>query len=725
MKKNETVQEMNNALAELVAKAKAGDQNAFTELYDRTAQDLYRCIRAMTRDEDLAWDIQQDSYLRAYNSLDKLENNAAFFPWLRRIAVNVTATQMSQRRTLTFSELACDEEEDPFSELPDFNVDNQPELSLDRKETSRLVQEILSKLPEEQQLIVGMRYYDELSVKEIADTLHLSTGAVKAQLFHGRKKVEAAVRALEKKGVKLYGLSPMAFLVALMGRMEPAEAAAQAAAKAVAAKAAADAVAVTAKPVTALTFSQMVKGSIGKILIGALSVAAIGGGIWAGAKLLDKEQPPIVPIQPTTTVNAVLLSSNTGSPAVATAEDLTEPVVYVTVPATEPEESAAPTEPETSTEPTKPTEPTEPSEPVESTEPSQPAESTEPEEPAFDADREAELDKDSLANVQTAYEAAYSACVAESSSESATLFPVPNAGRDFVVIVKDVPVLSEQANFWSRPSREHQIEDPGVPGNYMAVFCFQKGVSNFPEVYAYFDSSNDPAAFTASFAAVFANGFPEWIAVQLEKVNDNTTAAHLRSAYAAAESARVEEASTDWAVYEKSPDGQTVTVKVTNVAVESERANHWSDLENISSMSFPVPADPGVPGKYSMVFTWQDYELIRVELTDYSDTFTIDLQNANLEERRLEKEDMANLREMYARVQAATLEETTNEPGVTRTGEAHGSYTFTATVEATQTVAGWHSSTDATIDKLVIPAKVKGEFWTIVYDQATETATIS
>ena len=73
-----------NELAALVAQAKAGDQNAFTELYDRTAPELYRCIRAMTRDEDLSWDIQQDSYLRAFQSLDKLENDEAFLPWLRR-----------------------------------------------------------------------------------------------------------------------------------------------------------------------------------------------------------------------------------------------------------------------------------------------------------------------------------------------------------------------------------------------------------------------------------------------------------------------------------------------------------------------------------------------------------------------------------------------------------------------------------------------------------------
>ena len=315
------------SLSALVAKAKTGDQEAFSELYDKTSAELYRSIRAMTRDEDLSWDIQQDAYLHAYQKLNTLDSNEAFFPWLRRIAVNATVSRMRQRRALTFTELAG--EDDGTPELPDLNPANQPELSLDRKETSRLVQEILSKLPEEQQLIVGMRYYDELSVKEIANTLSISEGAVKAQLFHGRKKVESAVRALEKQGIKLYGLSPVAFLMALMRRMEPAaaESGKQAAVKAAVTKVSADAAAATAVPVAAKTFGQVLAG---RVLAGALAVAPIGGGIWGGAKLLKNNQRDN-PYQPTTVeINERLSGVETPEEIPETNEDLpviTEPVV--------------------------------------------------------------------------------------------------------------------------------------------------------------------------------------------------------------------------------------------------------------------------------------------------------------------------------------------------------------------------------------------------------------
>ena len=204
---------------ELTARAKAGDQAAFAELYEQTSPILYRSIRSMVWDEDLSWDILQDSYLRAFQSLDKLEANEAFLPWLRRIAVNVTADRMSKKLPLTFTELSGEETEPP--ELPDLDPEVQPELALDRKESSRLVREILAGLPEEQHLILGLRYYEELSVRDISELLGVAQGTVKAQLFRGRKRVEAEVRALEKKGLKLYGLSPVAYLGMLLRRLEP------------------------------------------------------------------------------------------------------------------------------------------------------------------------------------------------------------------------------------------------------------------------------------------------------------------------------------------------------------------------------------------------------------------------------------------------------------------------------------------------------------------------
>lgn len=318
---------------ELVAKAKTGDQAAFAELYRQTSTELYRSIRAMVHNEDTAWDIQQDTYLRAYQSLGKLSQNEAFLPWLRRIAVNVTASRMSKRLPIPFTELG-DEDDEPFDQ-PDPRIDAQPELALDRQETSRLVREILAELPEEQHLILGMRYYEELSVKEIADLLKIAPSTVRNQLSRGRKRVETAVRDLEQQGIKLYGLSPLAFLGALLRRVEPADSAAQSAMRAVMTKTAESAVGMTATQVSAPTFGQMIlHGLPGKVLVGALSCAVIGGCIWAGAKLL-REGSQDAPYHPSETSAVVRLDQEQSS------ETLAVSFVTDTVAATDIEETTA------------------------------------------------------------------------------------------------------------------------------------------------------------------------------------------------------------------------------------------------------------------------------------------------------------------------------------------------------------------------------------------------
>ncbi|MBR6414048.1 MAG: sigma-70 family RNA polymerase sigma factor [Oscillospiraceae bacterium] len=332
----------------LVEKAKRGDEAAFSELYTMTSANLYRSIRAMTRDEELAWDIQQDTYLRAFRSLDTLKSNEAFFPWLQRIAANVTAKRMSKRIPIPFSELS--DEDEAQMELPDLSIDTQPELALDRKETSRLVQEILFRLPEEQQMILGMRYYDELSTREIAELLGISDGTVRAQLFHGRKKVEAAVRELERQGVKLYGLSPLGFLMALLRQTEPINPARQAAMKIVVTRASVSAAGKAIPTVSAQTLGQtLLHGLVGKALIGVLSAALVCGGVWAGSKLLSRSQP-VIPDQPSETTEAIRLEQT----------DRTEaPSVLLESERPETTEAENTTESVESTEPEEPTEPSE------------------------------------------------------------------------------------------------------------------------------------------------------------------------------------------------------------------------------------------------------------------------------------------------------------------------------------------------------------------------------
>ena len=367
--KNEQTTEISPELLEL---AKGGNRDALSELYEKTHQDIYRTVHSMIRDEDLTLDIQQDTYLKAFSRLDQLRDAASFLPWLRKIAVNEARAQLCKKRPLAFSELSGEEEE-AVPELPDLSPEGSPELALDRKETNRLIREILSGLSDGQRMLLGMFYYEQLPLNKIAEDTGLSVGTIKTQLHRGRKRVETEVRKLEAQGVKLYGLSPMPFLLALMKRQSPtvkageavltktlARAGAVAGAKAVAVSGGAGAAVTVAETVTLHTSRSFFETVAGRIVLGVIAAGVLAGGAagyrWAKDALHQKPNPILLmdtsedlvadPTAPTAPEERV---SELWDSDVDTEEDLvTEP--ETTEPPTEPTEpkptDAQPTEPQ-------------------------------------------------------------------------------------------------------------------------------------------------------------------------------------------------------------------------------------------------------------------------------------------------------------------------------------------------------------------------------------------
>ena len=264
---------------ELVLRAQAGDREAFSELYTRSAGAVYRSLRAMLRDEELAWDVHQNSYLLAWQKLGTLQSPEAFLPWLRKIAVREAIRELNREQPLRFTELADEDGAEP--PLPETRPGFQPEPELDRREAARLVREILDSLPPKQRLIVSMYYYEEYSVREIAEALEVSQGTVKTQLHLGRGKVEARVKALEQQGVRLWGLSPMAFLTALLRRQEP-ELPAGRSAPALRAVLNGESVPLTARAVGSGFFHT----ALGRVTAGLLVLAVAAGGVlgWRALK---------------------------------------------------------------------------------------------------------------------------------------------------------------------------------------------------------------------------------------------------------------------------------------------------------------------------------------------------------------------------------------------------------------------------------------------------------
>lgn len=212
-----------SSFSELITLAQFGDQEAITELYNRTYSAVYHTTKALIRDEDTAQDVLQDAYIKGFQNLDKLRQPEQYQAWMKMIATNTAKNVLKRKKPILFSEME-NEDGEMEVEFVDDRVEHLPEVAMDRRETSRLVSEILDTLPDDQRLVMGMFYYEEMSIQQIARTLGISENTVKSRLNYGRKKVEVKVRDLEKRGTKLYSLAPLPFLLWLLRMQASAEA---------------------------------------------------------------------------------------------------------------------------------------------------------------------------------------------------------------------------------------------------------------------------------------------------------------------------------------------------------------------------------------------------------------------------------------------------------------------------------------------------------------------
>lgn len=188
----------------LVEKALQGDKKAKEQLYVLTNKSAYFVALKMTKNENDAMDILQDSYLKAFSSLDKLENPEKFNSWFNCIVANNCRNFLKKKTPDFFSDLSDEDSGEDF-EPEDKNAELPSEYSANR-EIREIVHNAINNLPEEQRLCVMMYYFDELSVQQIADALEISAGTVKSRLNYARKKIRAELETLESKGYSLRGI---------------------------------------------------------------------------------------------------------------------------------------------------------------------------------------------------------------------------------------------------------------------------------------------------------------------------------------------------------------------------------------------------------------------------------------------------------------------------------------------------------------------------------------
>ena len=213
---------MGKSIGELVNLAKQDDQNAVNELYNQTFKKAYFVARTAIKSSDGDYssqieDIMQDAYVKAFSSLDKLEEPEKFQGWLDTIVINRCKDFLKKKKPTLFSDMASENSDDgSVLEFEDSRENDRmefkPEETVDYGETKRLIAEMLDRMPEDQKMCLLMYYYEEMSVRQIAEAMDCSEGTIKSRLNYARKNLKGQVLELEKKGTKLYCMPLLPFL---------------------------------------------------------------------------------------------------------------------------------------------------------------------------------------------------------------------------------------------------------------------------------------------------------------------------------------------------------------------------------------------------------------------------------------------------------------------------------------------------------------------------------
>ena len=170
---------------EVVRAVLHGEPDEFEKLVAAYEKPVYHIAFKMTGNEEDAFDLSQDTFLKAYRSLSTFRGESSFGTWICRLAANlcIDFLRKQKKRGKVLSLDEPDEYGRPV-ELADLRFD--PQSAAEKRELTMQVQEGLQQLPPEQKLILILRDMEGLSYQEIADTLKMELGTVKSRIARAR-----------------------------------------------------------------------------------------------------------------------------------------------------------------------------------------------------------------------------------------------------------------------------------------------------------------------------------------------------------------------------------------------------------------------------------------------------------------------------------------------------------------------------------------------------------
>jgi len=199
----------------LVSATLRGDRNAYRQLVERYQGRLLRVAFDIVQNPSDAEDVVQESFVKAFLSLDKFKNQSSFYTWLHRITFNMAVDLQRKNQRRGGQHFEYKEDFDVLNNIRGPNSESKdregvplsqglegPQEALLRKETGRKIEQVFSRLSDEHRAVITLREIDGLDYEEIAAALGVPRGTVMSRLFYARKALQEALREFAPDSIR-------------------------------------------------------------------------------------------------------------------------------------------------------------------------------------------------------------------------------------------------------------------------------------------------------------------------------------------------------------------------------------------------------------------------------------------------------------------------------------------------------------------------------------------
>jgi RNA polymerase sigma-70 factor (ECF subfamily) len=170
----------------IIEKVLDGDSQAYEMLILKYQSKLFATSMNVVKNRELAEDIVQEAFMKGFMKLDSLKNREQFYPWLKRIALNIALNHFEKEKRV----MDVESEDDETSFFENIGSGESPEELTLKEELHRYVRSYVDSLPDKLRVVIVLREVEDMSYEEIADMMNIPLGTVRSRLFNARQIIK-------------------------------------------------------------------------------------------------------------------------------------------------------------------------------------------------------------------------------------------------------------------------------------------------------------------------------------------------------------------------------------------------------------------------------------------------------------------------------------------------------------------------------------------------------